>query len=625
MSIAEEDLFNPALIIAALVDQGYNNAQYALAELIDNSIQANSNEVHIFCYSTMVQLNERRSERITKIAVLDNGIGMDSNILVKAIKFGDGSRLGANHGLGKFGMGLPAASISQADVTSVWSWQNGIDSALMTVLSLPLVKNGNGRVPSPVKKSIDVDTKKLAKDVLQRTGTLVVWENLVRLTPVRFNAIAVNLELLIGRIYRKFIHEATVSIQIHDVFDGVERSVKYVVPNDPMYLMAPSTTPEPYSNRALFKQFVDFPEQDRSISYFDDDAGLIKTGVVKVRISYIEPGIRTEHRNRTNQEAGKSHWGKHAKKNVGYSICRAGRELYLDPNFAKVSEPTERWWGVEIDFEPSLDRLFRVPSNKQSALAVRDFHHFNWKDEADEGESETEFYDRCEKEGDSRAKLMKLFNDIDSALGTIRSLLSRDTEGNRFDPTRPARDTTEIAATRHAEEREAEGHKGDAFEQPLPNAEEVTKVAEDEGILQPGIEHTIRVLEQKARFAFEIGANPDSDSFFIVRPIRGLVMLTINSSHPFYDQVWRPLFNYEEDDGGMSIENRLELVKEAFKMTLLSWSRLEDEAKGDAEKLRSLRGDWGRMMKKFLTPIVYPDANEGEIPGDVLINGVPLD
>ena len=66
-------------------------------------------------------------------------------------------------------------------------------------------------------------------------------------------------------------------------------------------------------------------------------------------------------------------------------------------------------------------------------------------------------------------------------------------------------------------------------------------------------------------------------------------------------------------------------MQEAFKMTLIAWSRLEDEAKGDAERMRALRGDWGRMMKKFLAPIVYPPQSSAEPPEDALIHDIPRD
>jgi len=246
-----DPFFPTTLIIQALIDQGFDTASRALAELIDNSIQATATAVHVYCFSEMVQNNERRGERITKIAVLDNGIGMDETDLRKALQFGNGTRLGANKGLGKFGMGLPSASISQCDITEVFSWKNGVDSALKTTLSLPAVKAGTVNVPWPSKSKIDSDVEKFAKDNLQRTGSLIVWRDLARLVPVRFNALYLQLEHLAGRMYRKHIHSGTVSIFVHDVYNGEERDVKSVVPNDPLYLMHPSNTPWPYSDKCV--------------------------------------------------------------------------------------------------------------------------------------------------------------------------------------------------------------------------------------------------------------------------------------------------------------------------------------------------------------------------------------
>ena len=617
-----DPFFPTTLIIQALIDQGFDTASRALAELIDNSIQATATAVHVYCFSEMVQNNERRGERITKIAVLDNGIGMDETDLRKALQFGNGTRLGANKGLGKFGMGLPSASISQCDITEVFSWKNGVDSALKTTLSLPAVKAGTVNVPWPSKSKIDSDVEKFAKDNLQRTGSLIVWRDLARLVPVRFNALYLQLEHLAGRMYRKHIHSGTVSIFVHDVYNGEERDVKSVVPNDPLYLMHPSNTPWPYSDKALFKKYEDFPQPERTITYFDETAQLQKTGLVKVTISFVEPGVRSKHKQTTNSDAGKSPWGQHARKNVGYSICREGRELELETKFAKPSDPTERWWGVEIDFEPSLDRLFRVTSNKK-ALAIQDFPNFNWKDEAIPGESESSFYSRCDDEGDPRAKLMGLFNDIEQHLNVIRGLLSRDNMFTRITAVKPARDTTEMVATEHAKAREALGFKGDTFGFDLPDKGEITKAAKEAGVMQEGIDHAVRVLEQKSRFSFEIGEMKESDSFFVVAPVMGHIQVTINSAHPFYEKVWTPLFETEiEPDNPTSLQDRLVSVQEAFKMTLIAWSRLEDEAKGEAEKMRSLRGDWGRMMKKFLTPIIYPnEQTRGEPPDDAIIYG----
>ena len=59
--------------------------------------------------------------------------------------------------------------------------------------------------------------------------------------------------------------------------------------------------------------------------------------------------------------------GRHAGKNIGVSLVRAGRELDLDQSLAIQYDPRERWWGIELEFPPALNELFGVTNNKQKA------------------------------------------------------------------------------------------------------------------------------------------------------------------------------------------------------------------------------------------------------------------
>jgi hypothetical protein len=74
-TVIEDASFIPAdLAIQAMRDSGYKNTAYALAELIDNSVQAEAKNIEIICLEEMVQLADRRRKRLTKIAVLDDGL-----------------------------------------------------------------------------------------------------------------------------------------------------------------------------------------------------------------------------------------------------------------------------------------------------------------------------------------------------------------------------------------------------------------------------------------------------------------------------------------------------------------------------------------------------------------------
>ena len=90
-NIDEEDasIIPPDLAIQAMRDSGYKNTAYALAELVDNSVQAKANSIEIICIEEMQQVRERQRRRLCKIGVLDNGEGMSATVLRKALQFGE--------------------------------------------------------------------------------------------------------------------------------------------------------------------------------------------------------------------------------------------------------------------------------------------------------------------------------------------------------------------------------------------------------------------------------------------------------------------------------------------------------------------------------------------------------
>src|SRR6476661_5162897 len=138
-------------------DNGYKNAAYAIAELMDNSIQAGATTVQLLCADRESQVDQRVRKRLHEVAVLDNGCGMDADTLQIALQFGNGTHLAAEQqtGMGRFGMGLPSASISQCQSVDVWSWTDGVENALHSYIDLPAINTGKMRyLPEPQHKSI---------------------------------------------------------------------------------------------------------------------------------------------------------------------------------------------------------------------------------------------------------------------------------------------------------------------------------------------------------------------------------------------------------------------------------------------------------------------------------------
>src|SRR4051794_10789327 len=101
--------------VLATRDTGYRSTASAIAELVDNALQANAKTVEIFVTAS--------GTGGMTIAVLDDGYGMTPAALRTALQFGGSDRFDMRDGLGRFGMGLPNSSLSQCRRVDVYTWQ----------------------------------------------------------------------------------------------------------------------------------------------------------------------------------------------------------------------------------------------------------------------------------------------------------------------------------------------------------------------------------------------------------------------------------------------------------------------------------------------------------------------
>ena len=104
-------------MLESLRGLGYSTGA-ALADVIDNSISAGANTINI-------QFNW--DGQSSNIYVLDNGSGMSDEELESAMTLGDKNPLDvrSTHDLGRFGMGLKTASLSQCKRLTVASKKGG--------------------------------------------------------------------------------------------------------------------------------------------------------------------------------------------------------------------------------------------------------------------------------------------------------------------------------------------------------------------------------------------------------------------------------------------------------------------------------------------------------------------
>ena len=202
-----EQIAQASLIIATLRDAGYKNTSYAVAELVDNSIEAKAKNIDICIESGEQLVNQTTSERIQKIAVFDDGVGMDHTILSKCLSFGWGTRLEGATGLGKFGFGLKGASISQARRIEIYSWQNNQKPNFIYLDIDKIIEENSQTLPETVEKDLPADIKHFTPENLPQSGTLIIWSKLDRLNPKRADTLIDHLNNQCCRIFRHYMDD----------------------------------------------------------------------------------------------------------------------------------------------------------------------------------------------------------------------------------------------------------------------------------------------------------------------------------------------------------------------------------------------------------------------------------
>jgi hypothetical protein len=314
--------------IEATRDTGYRSTAAAVAELVDNAIQAGAKNVRVF-------VREGPGDAgAPDLAVLDDGTGMDSATLRRALQFGGSMRFGDRSGLGRFGMGLPNASVSQARRVEVFTWR-APNVCIASHLDVDDIAQGRLEEIPTVRRS---SVPKWAQEHRGFSGTLVAWSKCDRLDNRRVSTIVRKLHEPLGRMFRHFIWKG-VRIYVNG---------EAVAAIDPLFLH-PST---PLKGAVPFGEPLTF--EVRMPGRAD------KTSVVQVRFSELPVAqwhdlpVEDKRKYRIVDSAG-------------LSILRAGREVDFGWWFfgAKRRENYDSWWRGELSFEPDLDELFAITHSKQ--------------------------------------------------------------------------------------------------------------------------------------------------------------------------------------------------------------------------------------------------------------------
>lgn len=581
----------------ALRNTGYKNIESAVAEIIDNAVEADADDIFVII-SEELNLSTGRKQ-VSEIGFLDNGYGMTSQILGSCLGLGSTTRA-QRRGMGRFGVGLPQSSLYACPEVEVFSWQSGVDSAHKVFLNIEKVKEGiQKEIEDPIAESLPEKYIKYISYItpgrtydFSKSGTLVIWKHCDRIQPKTCGPLSERLEFALGQKFRYFISKGISSIRI--IPDENQESAIDVCPNDPLFLMEnnlvlgnpshPTELNKRKHGAPYVPVFESYNGKDHQINNgtievpvkYYDKTGEVAESIVIVRFSIVRQEFYDETACKSNP--GQQPFGKYAKKLEGISVVRANREIDFRQFdfYENINEPEHRWWGCEIIFEPELDELFGVSNNKQYVELKRiDQNDVDLDDDVKPiwYQLYGTVYDTIKSmyaRNKAIRKMTRSTNDIETAAVDIINNVEQDSDDEEPSVTKEVRSMT--------------------------NEQELIEKGKDElkqqGIANPTDEDAQRFINNFVNIKYaQIGQfGPLFDFNFEL----SCVMLTINTDHKFYTEFLSEIFDSGE------VKTSFELLIASFVQAINKTNRYQKE---ENDRLVTL---WQQRLLQYINEQLNP-------------------
>ena len=321
---------NANALIESLRSIGYN-FESAISDLIDNSISAKAKNIYInFEFNPTL-----------KLSILDDGHGMTQDELIDAMRFGsqDPTIQRERSDLGRFGLGLKSASLSQCKKLTVLSKKNNQISAASW--DLDYIKQVQDWKINLLNQDNITEINNLHNEEFEKVkhGTVVVWSNFDRFDfrsadfQKSFLETIQSLETHLSLVFHRFLERDKSKLNI--CING-----RQIIANDPFLRSNLSTQ-----------------KKETQIKKIDDEKIFVTP--------YILP-----HINKLSREEIASLGGKpNLKQNQGYYIYRNQRLIIWGKWFNQYpKEELAKLVRVQVDIPNTLDYLWEIDVKKSQAV-----------------------------------------------------------------------------------------------------------------------------------------------------------------------------------------------------------------------------------------------------------------
>lgn len=576
-------LFFAQTLIQSLRDVGYNHTTSALCEHVDNAIQAGATEVRVFFRQT-----GKRGNYSTDVAVYDNGSGMPANVAKVAMAFGGSMNFDNREGIARFGMGMKTAALSISPIFELYTWQEkqAIYSMILDVGEIGKDRANLVQLPDPTLMSelpeevanffrkpmswpdaqdqeLLIPKEESLSERLGTSGTIAYMPQCDRLTYAQARTLAEHAVKEMSRVYRRAIS------------DGLRLYVnnRLVEAFDPTYAMVNARHTKFLEFAAKTSRLIIAKVIDIRRSEFDAELGSAPI-TVKIFKLPIEEWYHLPRKTLKNDLR--------VFDGLTVSMLRNGREVFAGPMPKLTTRHSiTHWYRIQIDFSGVLDEAFGVSANKQG-VRLKGYVEKAIKD--------------------------AIGDDITAIINEIR----RFQAGQRELRT-PARPTVSEAKADETDPFQMKGLEG-----AMSPEEEAQVEANLRGLavtLKRSNETDGQAYERIKSSKYIIAFRHDEYwPFYDVRHTFGRVILTINSAHPFYSELYEPLNKLdapEQAEGGDEAE-AISAPAEAkdgpgvaLDLLLLSLARTQSRlshASDEAQKvLENLRREWSETYRVQLT------------------------
>lgn len=330
------------ILMISMRSMGYS-FEAAIADIVDNSISAKASKIEI---KFPVEPSD------SYIAVCDNGIGMNADELFDAMKYGSqlkGSERDTRD-LGRFGLGLKAASLSQCRRLTVISKQNEKIASLCWDLDIieekkeedwPIIEYSSNEIK-------DIPFSFYLDDLKQ--GTVVLWE--------KFDLI----EKESGSVYHELSKYAEITANYLSLI--FHRFLNRETNNISIYVNSYKLTGlDPF----LEKHKKTNPRRE-IILPINDSKGI-------ERYVRVQPYVLPFQKDLTKEDIRLIGGIEDYRTKQGFYIYRNGRLIIWGTWFGRAKNELTKHARVKVDIPNTLDDIWGIDIKKQAAKIPRSIKH----------------------------------------------------------------------------------------------------------------------------------------------------------------------------------------------------------------------------------------------------------